>query len=117
MSENQKELICIVCPKGCHLSVSLDDMVVSGNECKRGEAYAKAELTNPTRVLTSTVKLTGGLHPRLPVKSSAPLPKGMLLDAMRLLDDIEVVSPVACGDIIIKNILNTGVDFLVTRDM
>ena len=58
------ELICIVCPKGCHLKVDEENGYrVTGNSCKRGEEYGKKELTNPTRVITSTVRVTGGLQP------------------------------------------------------
>ena len=71
-----KELICIVCPKGCHLKVDeTNDYKVTGNGCPRGEEYGKIELTHPTRVVTSTVQCSGGAHPRCPVKTSAPIPK------------------------------------------
>jgi len=112
------ELICIVCPKGCHLKVDEENgYEVTGNGCKRGEAYGKKELTNPTRVVPSTVKIIGGSHRRLPVKTSVAIPKAMIFDAMKLLDSVEVTSPVKLGDVVYKNILNTGIDFIATRDM
>lgn len=70
----KKTLICIVCPRGCHLEVD-ENFNVTGNFCKRGIAYAKEELTTPTRTLTSTVIIRGGVIPRLSVKTSAPIPK------------------------------------------
>ena len=84
-----KELICIVCPKGCHLKVDENDNYsVTGNDCPRGAEYGKKELTAPTRVITSTVKVRGGLYSRCPVKTAAPIPKGLIFEAMKLLEKI-----------------------------
>ena len=78
-----KELICIVCPKGCHLKVDEENgWAVSGNSCPKGAEYGRTELQNPTRVLTTTVCVEGGLYPRIPVKTSRAIPKGLLMDAM-----------------------------------
>ena len=78
-----KELICITCPKGCHLKVDEENgYAVTGNSCPRGEAYGKAELTHPTRVVTSTVRCTGGSRPRCPVKTSGPVPKDKIFAVM-----------------------------------
>ena len=81
-----KEMICIVCPKGCRLQVDErpdGEIIVMGNGCNRGIPYAKKELTNPTRVITSTVKIKGGIHKRLPVKTSTDIPKGLNFDVMK----------------------------------
>ncbi len=113
-----KELICIVCPKGCYLTVDEDhDYAVTGFSCKRGEAYGKKELINPTRVITSTVKLTGGLYARCPVKTDGEMPKGRIMEAMRVLDAVEVHSPVHIGDVVAENVLGTGVNFVATRNL
>ena len=78
-----KELICIVCPKGCHLKVDEEkDFAVTGNGCPRGAEYGKIELTHPTRVVTSTVRCVGGAHPRCPVKTDGAIPKGLIREAM-----------------------------------
>lgn len=112
------ELICIVCPKGCRLHVDEEnDCKVTGNQCLRGEEYGKIELTNPTRVITSTVRITGALHARAPVKTDIPIPKGMIFAAMRLLEDVELCSPVKTGDIAVAEIPGTAAHFVVTRDM
>lgn len=112
------EIICITCPKGCHLQVDeANNFKVTGNSCPRGEAYGKNELQHPVRVLTSTVRITGARVPRLPVKSSAPLPKGTLFDAMRLLDGVTAVSPVRCGQVLIADVCGTGVDIVATKSM
>lgn len=113
-----KELICIVCPKGCHLKVDeTQNYQVFGNSCPRGEEYGKMELINPTRVVTSTVRCTGGAHPRCPVKTNAPIPKVLILQAVRCLDDVELTAPVHTGDIVLSNICNTGISFVATRDL
>ena len=112
------ELICIVCPKGCHLHVDeQDDYKVTGNSCAKGAEYGHKELTNPTRVITSTVIITGAAHSRLPVKTDRDIPKPLIFESMKLLNGVEVQSPVKTGDIIVKDILGTGVNFVATRDM
>lgn len=112
------ELICIVCPKGCHLHVDEEDgYKVTGNSCARGAEYGRKELTNPTRVITSTVKITGAAHSRLPVKTDRDIPKPLIFEAMKLLNVVMVQSPVKTGDIIVKDILGTGANFVATRDM
>ena len=111
-------LICIVCPKGCHLNVDeKNGYAVTGNSCPHGEEYGKKELTNPTRVITSTVKIKGGCHRRCPVKTDKAIPKRLIFDAMEKLNDIELISPVKSGDVVIHDILGTGANLVVTRDM
>ena len=115
-----REMICIVCPKGCRLQVEEKpdgEIIVMGNGCNRGIPYAKKELTNPTRVITSTVKITGGIHKRLPVKTSTDIPKGLNFDVMRELEKIEVQAPIKVGTVLIKNVLGTGADIVATRNM
>ena len=115
-----KEMICIVCPKGCRLQVDErpdGEILVMGNGCNRGIPYAKKELTNPTRVITSTVKIKGGIHKRLPVKTSTDIPKGLNFDVMKELEAIEVVAPIKVGTVLIKNVLGTGADIVATRNM
>ncbi|MBO4218682.1 MAG: DUF1667 domain-containing protein [Erysipelotrichaceae bacterium] len=112
------ELICIGCPRGCHLKVDEQNgYAVSGNSCPVGAEYGKNELTNPTRVLTSTVRITGAIHSCLPVKSSGPIRKALLMDAVQALKDVEVASPVHKGDVIVRNIVGSGQDMLASRDM
>ncbi|MCR5485329.1 MAG: DUF1667 domain-containing protein [Clostridiales bacterium] len=112
------ELTCIGCPMGCRLTVDEEnDYAVTGNSCKRGEIYGKNELKNPTRVLTSTVAITGGIHDRCPVRTKDAIPKGKLFDAMEIIKKTEIQSPVKCGQVIIENILDTGIDVIASRDM
>ncbi len=113
-----KELICIVCPKGCHLKVDEEkDYAVTGNGCPRGAEYGKAELTNPTRVVTSTVRCDGGTHPRCPVKTDRPVPKGKMMEVMAALEGIALTAPVHVEDTIIENVCGTGVNVVATRDL
>lgn len=111
-------LICIVCPKGCHLNVDEENgFAVTGNGCPRGAEYGKKELTDPTRTVTSTVKIRGGAHSRCPVKTDRPIPKGMVFQAMKALNGIELVSPVHRGKIVVPDFLGTGANLVVTRNM
>lgn len=113
------ELTCIVCPMGCHLNVeqSEEGFKVEGNTCKRGEKYAVQELTNPTRVITTTVKLENSYLQLLPVKTEDPIPKGMIFDIMEALDKVRVNAPVKVGDVIVENILDTGVNVISAKTM
>lgn len=114
-----KEITCIVCPIGCKMTVERkgDKYIVSVNQCKRGEDYAIEELTHPTRMLTGTVGIVNALHQRLPVHSSAALPKELLFEAMKIIRTCKVEAPVRCGQLIIKNILETGIDICASREM
>ncbi len=113
-----KELICIVCPKGCHLRVDEQHaFAVTGNACPRGETYGKKEVQCPTRVLTSTVRVTGAAIPRLPVKTDRDIPKKDLFRAMRLLDAVTVAAPVSLGQVVLPDILGTGANFVATRSL
>ena len=101
-----KELVCIVCPKGCALSVDEDrDYAVSGAACKRGETYGRNEARNPLRILTSSVAVEGALYPRCPVKSDAPIPRELLRAA------------VALGQRVITNVCGTGQAIITSRSM
>ena len=96
-----KDLICIMCPKGCHLKVDEEHgYTVTGNRCPRGAEYGHNELKNPTRVITSTVRLRSKSACRLPVKTDGQIPKYMMEEAMRLLDKVEVTAPVHVGDVV-----------------
>ncbi len=113
-----KELICIVCPKGCHLKGDEENgFAVTGNGCPRGEEYGKKELTDPRRVITSSVRITGGIYPCCSVRTDAPIPKAKIFEAMELLKKVELHSPVHVGDVVIADVLGTGANFIVTRDM
>lgn len=113
-----KELICIVCPKGCHLKVEEDqNYKVSGNGCPRGEEYGKKELINPMRVITSTIKIKNGIQERVSVKTSTDISKDKIWDVMKQLDDLEVYAPVHRGQIVCENICKTDANIVITKDI
>ena len=113
-----KELVCIVCPKGCRLHVDDENgYTVTGNSCPRGAEYGKNEIQNPTRVLTSTVRLSGGAYRRCPVKTEKAVPKGKLMDIMKELNHVEVASPVSIGQVVLTNAAGTGVNVVVTKSL
>ena len=109
-------LICIVCPRGCHLSVD-DDLNVTGNGCKRGVEYAKRELTHPTRMVTSTVKIEGSIEVRLPVVTKDPIPKEKIFDVMKEINKVSIKAPVKIGDVIIENVLGLNSNIIATRNI
>lgn len=112
-----KELICVVCPKGCRLTVHTAQQTVAGNYCPRGAVYGLAEVNHPTRTLTTTVAITGAVHARLPVKTSTPIPKDKIMEAMFCVDRLRITAPVKIGEIILGNIADTGVDLVACRNM
>jgi CxxC motif-containing protein len=114
-----KELLCIVCPNGCRLTVEETDdgLKVSGNRCNRGISFAQAELTHPTRTVTSTVRTGLPGVPVLPVRTSGEIPKGMIPDLMVLLSGVTVREPVGIGEAVVKNALGLGIDVIATSNM
>lgn len=111
-----KELICICCPRGCHLSVD-DNLNVTGNFCPRGEKYGKQEVSNPTRVVTSTVRIANAELPMCPIKTENPIPKGKIFDVMESINNVRVTAPVHLGEVVIENVCGTGVNVISTREM
>lgn len=117
----KEEMICIVCPVSCHLEVTLDDegnvLEVTGHACPRGDVYARKELTNPTRMLTSTVKINGAMYDRLPVVTSADIPKDSQFDIMNEIAKVSVDAPIVIGQVLINDVLGLGVDIVASRSM
>ncbi len=111
-----KELTCIVCPRGCRLTID-DELNVTGNSCPRGAQYAKDELTNPKRMITSFVRVKNRENTVVSVKTSTSIPKGMIFDVMNEIDKVRVSAPTKIGDIAIKNVLNTGADIIITKNI
>ena len=111
-----KELICITCPRGCHLQVD-DNLNVTGNMCPRGAMYAKAELTHPVRMVTSSVNVISEIESRLPVKTKEPFPKELIFKVMEEIKKVSVKAPISIGDVVIKDVLGTGVDIVATKNI
>jgi len=119
---NKTQMVCIACPVGCKLEIEAvkngeTTYFVSGNKCPRGEKYGVKEMTNPTRMVTSTVKINKGLLSRLPVRTSDAIPKGMIFDCMKVLDEVLIEAPVKAGDVVIKNLLGLEIDVIASRSM
>ena len=115
-----RELPCIGCPMGCQLTAVLEDgqvTRVTGNTCPRGDAYARKECTHPARSVTGTVRGTGGLLPGGAVRSAGEVPKERVLDVARALCRVQLTAPVQAGDVVIPNVLGTGVDVVATRSV
>lgn len=116
----KRTLTCIGCPLGCAITVELDNgeiINVTGNTCKRGDDYARKEVTHPMRVVTSTVRVTDGELPVVSVKTRQDIPKEKIMDVMENLADISVPAPVRIGDIILENVAQTGVNIIATKDV
>ena len=112
-------LVCTVCPRGCRLvaDTSGGGFAVMGNGCSRGIDYARAEVTCPTRVVTSTVRCRGGAHPRCPVKTDRPVPKSMIPQVMAALDGICAAAPVHVGQVLLADVCGTGAAIVATREL
>lgn len=115
-----KILICATCPQECNLKIKFDEnnavYEVHGNKCQRGVKYAKIELTHPERILTSTVILKyDDKSSLLPVRSEGPLPKEILLNAIKVINKTVLKPPVKMNDVVIENILDSGVDIIASK--
>jgi CxxC motif-containing protein len=114
-----RELLCIVCPNGCRLQVEEtgDEITVSGNQCGRGIPFARAEIRNPTRTLTTTVRTLFPEVPVLPVRTDGEIPKGSIRDAMRFLNTLTIGTRIGAGSIVVKNILDLGCNVIATSNI
>lgn len=117
-----RNLTCIGCPMGCQLEVELDGgevRSVKGNTCPRGDAYARKEVTHPTRIVTSTVKVTGSTSGAATVscKTAVDVPKDKVFQVMREIAGVSVQAPVHIGDVIRENVADTGVNVVATKEV
>lgn len=112
-------LVCINCPKGCHLVVENinGEIRVSGNSCPRGEQYAINEMTNPLRTVTTTVSIVSNVYDRLPVITSSPVPKAKIMEVCKALKGVEVKVPIKMGDIVVENILGLNVNIVASKSI
>lgn len=116
----KRELICIGCPLGCPVTVSMENgqvLSVEGNTCRRGDDYARKEVTNPTRIVTSTVTVEGGKDVTVSVKTRSDIPKGKIFDCVKALKGVTVKAPVHIGDVIVADAAGTGVDIIATSNV
>ena len=112
-----RDLICIGCPLGCPLTVTIENgevTEVKGNTCPKGDAYARKEVTNPTRIVTSSVRVKGGDRVSVSCKTKSDIPKSKIFDVARALRDVEAQAPVAIGDVLVEDVAGTGVQIVAT---
>ena len=117
---DKRELVCIRCPLGCMLSVQMEgDKVVSvsGNTCPRGKEYAENDVTNPMRMVTSTVKVSGGDRGTVSCKTKTDVPKEKIFDVVRGLKEVVTEAPVKIGDVLVEDIAGTGVQVVATANV
>lgn len=119
--ENQ-QMICILCPIGCMLDITTisdikDEYFVIGNKCAKGINYAGEEMINPTRIVTTTIKITNASDGRLPVRTAHAIPKNKIMECMDILNELCVEAPIEMDDNIIENILGTGVNVVASKGM
>ena len=115
-----KELTCIGCPLGCGLTVSMDGksvVSVTGNTCRRGDDYARKEVTDPRRVVTSTVRVRGGKAPVVPVRTDGDIPKGSIFACLNELKLVKANAPVRIGDVLLADAAGTGVNIIATKNV
>ena len=115
-----RNLTCISCPMGCQITVEMDGrevVGVSGNTCKRGEIYARTEVPVPTRIVTTTVRVTGGKADMVSVKTRSDIPRGKISDCVKALKGMAVEAPVHIGDVIMSDVAGTGVDIIATKNV
>ena len=114
------EIICVTCPQGCLLKVKHEGnqvLEVLGSGCKRGQEYAISELQDPRRMVASTVRVKGGLHPLVPVYTRQAIPKPLIPQLAQALRQVEVTAPVKINQVVLEDVLGTGIDVVASRDM
>lgn len=114
----KKEMTCIRCPMGCRLTVTKngDDYAVSGNTCRRGEEYGVQEMSCPMRVVTSSVRVTGGVRSVCSVKTAQSVPKAKIDDVLKALAELRPAAPIAIGQVLATDIAETGVALVATAN-
>lgn len=113
----KKKMTCIICPNGCQMTVEAEDgevVDVEGNRCMRGYIYAQKELTDPTRTVTTTLEVEGGVLPRVSVKTAGEIPKDKIMACMEQIRNVKVRAPIQIGDVLIANVADTGIDLTAT---
>ncbi len=118
--KNKHELVCINCPLSCAIELTEENgevLEISGADCKVGVKYAEEEFKDPRRMVTTTVKVKGGVLPLLPVVSASPIPKSMVTEAVKALAEVVLEAPVSDGQVVYRDILGTGVDIVASRPL
>jgi CxxC motif-containing protein len=114
-----KELTCILCPNGCglHIEETAEGLSITGNLCGRGIGFAEAEITNPIRTVTTTVRTIFPEAPVLPVRTDGEIPRGKIRDLMKTVNSITVTEPLGIGEAVLKDALGLGVSIITTSNI
>ena len=111
-----REFTCIVCPRGCHITVD-EANNVSGNFCPRGKIYVLKEISAPERTLTSSIRVTNRENCVVSVKTSKPIPKGKIFEMMEVVNSLHAEAPVHVGDVVSHNPLGLDTDIVITKNI
>jgi CxxC motif-containing protein len=112
-----KQIVCIVCPNSCHLQIDEKTFQVTGQLCSRGAAYAKQELLDPKRTLTSSVKTIYKAHPVVSVRTTGEISKTIIPEVLAALRQIVIDKPLPRGSVIIDNVADSGIDIITTSTL
>jgi CxxC motif-containing protein len=118
--EQRKTYICTICPKGCEITAKLDqagELTLSGASCNKGEDYVRKEMLDPRRILTTSVLVAGGSEPLVSVRTQTAIPRRLILEAVAVLRNEKTIAPVRQGQIIVSDLLGTGIDVIATKSI
>lgn len=113
----KKDLICILCPRGCRITVDTESLEVTGNACPRGAQFGPQEITSPERMLTSTAPIEGALYARIPVRTSGAVPLAKIPACITQIKALHLKAPVKAGEVLVENIAQTGASLIASRSM
>jgi len=115
---NDENITCILCPIGCNIKIKKNKKItIKDAKCDKGVEYSKNEILNPMRILTTSILVINGISPLLSVKTSKPIPKNKIFKILDIIKKTRVNAPIHIGDIIIKNVLDTGSDIIATKSI
>lgn len=114
-----REYTCIMCPRGCDMTADIDGgnvlISITGNACKKGEAYVVQELTDPRRNIATSILVEDGEIPLVSVRLTNPIPKNRIFDAMEVIKQVKVKVPTQVGQVVVQNILGLDSDVIITK--
>ena len=115
----KREMICIVCPNGCDMTVEMREgkVEVQGALCKRGRQYAEQEMINPMRTISTSVLVEDGEIPLVSVRVTKPVPKSRIFDIMKQIGTLRVSAPAHIGQVILGNVCGSDSDVIVTKNV
>lgn len=120
MVKEKTKMICIDCPIGCEINVTHDGKIVleiDGNKCKKGIDYTETEITDPRRMVITTVRVRGGFHHLVPVRSTEPVSKTKIFSILKKLRKVELKTPVKIHQVVLPDAVGTGIDIVTSRSL